>query len=568
MVNIFGRDSKPCKVFEYGCLPPTEGEDALINEIWLQNKYWNKLVEIERNYRSKVREILRIPDDPVPELLIELENLRGQIAERRRKARSGCDCSDLEARCSEIKQKIAEAKKASREVRKQLIEKNKDKLDQLEAERKAALKAARRTSGLYWCNYGAVEDSYQAARLRAMRENTDLKFHSFDGTGKVTIRYQQKPSVSTVFEGKDTRLQIDPVPDEAFYGKRSVRRRLSRTNIRLRVTSDNRKPVWVVLPMVLHRPMPENGSICSASIVRERVGRKFRYKAVITVSYPEEGFAKRFINENNIVGVDIGWRVVPGGLRVAYWADCRGIHGDLTLSNNMVGLFKKLGELRSIRDNYFNSIKDSLIGWLAQKSEIVPEWLKEETVYLPKWRSTKKLASLVHKWRENRFPGDDIYQDLEYWLRRENHLYDWETNLRDQLIKYRREEYRKFAAWLSKTYDVVAIEEFDLRSIVRKPSAENGTKVTTPVDSNRYIASISSLRQAIENACSHRGAIVEKENASRTTIQCYHCGHVDKFNASMHLIHTCSRCGKMWDQDHNAALNLINRVQERRKHAS
>jgi hypothetical protein len=476
---MFGRESKPCKVYEYGCLLPIAGEEVLIAEIRQRNDLWNKLVEVERETRLRAREALIIPGDPLPALYDQLKEVRTEIKDTRKKNRSGkIDVSFLQNQAKLIRENILALKSERLEKKKAITEQNRDVLDRIEMERRKAVKAISNASTLYWANKEEIINNYELARKRAMRVNTELKFHRFTGEGKVTVRFQKGLPIPEVF-GTNTCLQIDPVPDEAWqHPTRAVRRKMSRTNIRLRVKSDEyRKPVWIELPMVMHRPIPLESEIRSASIVRERVGRSWRYKVVITATLGEGIKA----HGKGAVGIDLGWRMVNDGMRVAYWADDQGGHGQLLLGLKVLHEFSKLNDLQGIRDKNFNAVRDKLSKWLPGKS--IPDWLEEEISSLASWRAPGRLIALVNRWRENRFRGDDgIYKILEVWRKQEHHLYDWEANLRDQVKRRRREIYRVFAAGIALKYSMIVLENFDLRKVTRKKEAEEGTAGTLPMD--------------------------------------------------------------------------------------
>ena len=542
-------------VYEYGCLTPISGETEMTEEIYRKHQLWNQLVELEHGHRQEVRKILAVPDDPVAPLVEELKNTREKIKTARQKARSGkVDVSVLQEQAKILRERLSAAKVEQAEEKRKIKEAGKEKLKELEQERRQAVKVLTKASGLYWINYEEVVGNYDLARRRAMKEKTEIKFHRWTGEGKVTIRYQNGLPVEEVFQ-RDTRLQIDPVPQEAWDSPvRGTRRRLARTLIRLRVRSENRKPVWVELPMVMHRPLPPDSEIRLASIIRQRVGRKWRYKAVLTVAVPK----RDHIHGKGTVAIDLGWRQVTDGLRVAYWADDAGDHGQVVLPLEVLWEFNKLPDLRAIRDKHFNEIKTGLTEWMAKN--VSPDWLKEAAKHLSQWRSQGKLAWLIRQWKESRFDGDaEIFESLEYWLRRENHLYDWEANLRDQVLRRRREVYRIFAANLTRKYDTVVLEDFDLRKVTEKSSPEHGTAGVLPADKQRFIASVSELRLAIKNACSRDGVEVIEIDAKNTTIDCASCGHSEKWDSASQIWHTCPACGKLYDQDENACLNLLNR---------
>lgn len=553
---MFGNDSEPCKVYEYGCLSPVSGEESLLGEIRRRQQFWNKLVEIEHAHRAKVRELLVIPDDILPALYNQLEEVRKEIKIAKQKERSGkVDVVHLQEKAKALREQIAIAKPAQAEAKKQAAEVNRLPLEQLEAERREVVSTAVKASGLYWVNYEEVRNSYELARRKAMRDKTELKFHRWDGTGKVTVRFQNGLLVSDVF-GANTKLQINPVPHEAWdHPVRGMRRKMTRTVIRLRVTSDEkRKPVWIELPMVMHRPMPPESKIRCASIVREKVGREWRYKAVITATIKEACKC----HGSGHVGINPGWRKVESGLRVAYWADDNGDHNQLVLPLEVLHEFDKLNDIKSIRANYYNEYKDILAKW--EVANTLPDWLKEELKTLPTWRSQGRMVALISHWRDARFDGDnEIFEKLMYWRKRENHLYDWEANLRDQVHRRRRELYRIFAAEVVKKYGTVVMGNFDLRKVARKNTPEEGTQGSLPPDHQRFIASISELRLAIKNACNGAGVTVDNQESNNITQTCHSCGYAEKYDAAVQIWHTCPKCRTLYDQDYNAAVNLLHK---------
>jgi transposase len=58
---------------------------------------------------------------------------------------------------------------------------------------------------------------------------------------------------------------------------------------------------------------------------------------------------------------------------------------------------------------------------------------------------------------------------------------------------------------------------------------------------------------------------VVKVDAVDSTRTCHVCGLVEKFDAKQYIFHACSGCGSTWDQDDNAAANLLDRYRERER---
>ena len=158
-----------------------------------------------------------------------------------------------------------------------------------------------------------------------MKAGTELHEHDWNGSGRVTVRFQRGLPVGTAMAGTDGRLQIDKVPEEAWCSpERSVRRRLARTSVRIRVAyaSEGRSPIWFELPVIIHRPMPADGLIRSASITREKIGLTWRYRLSLTIASPPS--PPPVAQKRPSIALDLGWRLVPDGLRVAAWVDTEG----------------------------------------------------------------------------------------------------------------------------------------------------------------------------------------------------------------------------------------------------
>lgn len=54
-----------------------------------------------------------------------------------------------------------------------------------------------------------------------------------------------------------------------------------------------------------------------------------------------------------------------------------------------------------------------------------------------------------------------------------------------------------------------------------------------------------------------QGGTVLRIKADHATMSCHACGAVDKWNPAETLTHTCTKCGLSWDQDYNAARNVL-----------
>jgi transposase len=149
----------------------------------------------------------------------------------------------------------------------------------------------------------------------------------------------------------------------------------------------------------------------------------------------------------------------------------------------------------------------------------------------------------------------DGWEALEAWRYHDDHLRTWQVGQRESALRSRREIYRLFAVGLARRYGTLVLEDFDLRPMARRPKRTDAPRENETARSNRHRVAVSKLRDALTQAF---GGAVEIDPAG-TTHLCHRCGTHNDFDAAEHLIHRCVNCETTWDQDENAARNLLAR---------
>ena len=552
-------------VREYGCLAPIIGETEAVTQMKRRNRFWNRLVEIETAHRLEAAKILSDVDEQVTidQLKEKLTIIRDAIKLMRKKAHSKkVDVADLRAEAEEVKSILSVAIVNAKANRKLRVEERKEQLKALTAILWERVKVAQRQAELWWCNYDEVLTNFENAR-----KGPKIKFHGFRGEGKVTIRYQQGLDAKAVLDGDDSRLQIRALTPEEIAASSSKNPK-ARHIVSIRVGSVGRAPLWFRLPVVLHRSFdiererqsmvrtePVKLMIRSASVKREVIGGKPRYKLLITIDNGEDAAVP---TGDRVCAIDIGWRVTPDGLRVAYWVGSDGCHGELVLNESILFEFKKVHDLQSIIDRRFDEIKAYIQDRLKHgEFNALTDELRKEIGNIGQWKSPGRLYVWYRRVKSTEF---QVFQDaeLEAWMIKQRHLYEWVSSLRDQVLKRRREAYRLFASQITKTYDRIIIEKFDLREVTEKVSPES-TREDGYAGGYRFIASPSELRLAVKNTASKVGVPVEQREAAYSTVMCHVCHVVsttrDTFVTS--IIQRCENCSAVWDQDFNACMNLL-----------
>lgn len=584
---MFGHKSLPALIYSYGAKPPTENLELVDRLMHQAHRYRNALVHMELKRREKIYRALKAISPELAELekrhealALELESVREEINSVRANARKRVNPVDLIARAEEIKAELRKVWPRRKELRVPIWGS-----PGWHAEQKAAAKEGRAPNPdlvppcAGWVKAQGEINAWATEKSHVFRKHSGLRgifgtylmiessvdksgfpprFHRWDGDGHLVIQIQKKAGetmpVPAAFLGTDTRLRIDMLPAGAYRekdGKIKPVRSLCKTRVHFRVGSEKRAPVWAVIPIIMHRPMPADASITWVHLIRRKVGTNFRWDVQFTLS--KEEWIRNDVAQDGAVGIDVGWRLrKPGNpLRVAYWAGSDGLHDELVLPPDWMAQMRKTEDIQSIMDTNFDAFKAKFHADMANVA--APEWLKAATCNLLMWRSQDRMARIIVRWRDARFSGDEeLYAYAEAWRKRYCHLYNYSSHLRDQLWHRREDIFRCFAAWIRTHYKTVVIEELDLRKFHKlpKPEEEAADQAT-----REYVrdACISTLIKCLNESV---GPQVIEAPPQNTTKRHHSCGSIEEWDHK-ELVHTCSKCGETYDQDYNAALNLL-----------
>lgn len=243
------------------------------------------------------------------------------------------------------------------------------------------------------------------------------------------------------------------------------------------------------------------------------------------------------------------------GLRAAYATDKVHKAIECIVTQRQLNEFDTIRGLSSTRQKHFNDCIHVIKAWIANKN--LPDWLIDAVAYIDKWKSYTHIFKLYNAFLQHEKSGNqEIISYLEAYIERENHLRIWQSNLQDQAIAKRNYEYQNFAARLANMYDVLVLEKLSITDIVKYQKAIIGSQQSTALDRNRTIVAPYELKTILINAFTSRGKQFVEVNASYSTKVCHHCGALEEVHQSS-IMHTCTQCHTVWDQDYNACINLL-----------
>jgi hypothetical protein len=594
------------KVYKYGLLPPIENADKIREEMLLAHRYRNILTEIERGRRAAIRSLLQSHGDmPALEAAVHEADARVEthvqaLKTARAQARARVETQAMREAVTAARMARLEAMTALRAARQRIkddatIAAERARIDERANE---LHKSARKYQAPFWGTYLLIESAMDDAKSAPLYDGVQpndprflrlrRSFHDpatnllcdsdVPGEGRIGVQLHGGLLLPEFLEGSDTRARMGSVGVSRRAGPNvqpSTRRSpeglitFSQPTLSLRIGSDRRAPIWGTWPFVQGRPLPPDAKIKYVTVTLHQVGPDEVWTAEITFEADMTRSRPRplSIDHESCVAIDIGWRALENGeLRVAAWVDSEGKFGTLRLPVKMIAMLRQPESLRSVRDKMFNEAKKSLVSWIAEQGDrIPPDWIlsKKDMQYLDAWRSVERLVRTVLRWKDRRLPGDEaIYEAMASWRYQDHHLWQWETRKRESAMRARKNFYRTFAAGLAERYDVVVLEDFDLRDMARLPEPESTEPSIRGARSNRSMAAVSELCLSISHAFAGDEARIPAYNTTRT---CHLCGLVQAFDAARAIHHVCEGCHEVWDQDLNAGVNLRERWRVVRK---
>jgi hypothetical protein len=452
--------------------------------------------------------------------------------------------------------------------------------------------------GTYLAVEAAVEQAFRTSKFGPP------KFHRFTGEGKVGV--QLVGGIDLPGDGpfgiRCGHVEIDELPAEQWDGTHTHRRH-AQTRVRIRIGSEVRpgantrvpQPVWVEFNALLHRR--PTGRLLWAYLVAKRQATRTRFELQLTV---EQGDARMAPATSTRAAINLGWRVKrDGSLRVARLVDDAGREDELVIDPDIRDAITYEDGVKELADHHFDRVRGELRRWLVDDPDRASAELREATKHIAQWRAHAKLARAAmtltrqefptwavprwwwEEWRRDRFARDeDLFAPLamvdrwlagrgladpckrfalyvDWWRRKNRHLYQLGRNRSARGVRRRRELYRGWAKRVCDEHGTIVLDDTELAELARRPpKGTERSRREKAAARNRVVAAGSVLKQCLRSAA--RDGQLVKGNGHQCTQRCSRCGRPSKADTSRGVVVTCP-CGHAEDQDSRFCRNMLNK---------
>ena len=378
--------------------------------------------------------------------------------------------------------------------------------------------------GLNWGTRGHIDQSLKPAKGKP----AVTKFHRWDGCGSIRVKITGGVTWGEVRAGQCRSLRVEVADNKLFLTITPDVTRRQSVVVRTRIDIESDR-------------LPDEARITDVALIQTRVGQMYHYNVMLTVDREE----KRIEPTSGVCGIDVGWRKLPHGLRVAMLTgvdrcgEAKQI--ELRLPRTLLSALQHATSVQSLRDLLMNEITATIRG-----IEGVPEAVLEESKAA--CRSTDQLSRAVWKWEDRPFV-------VEEWRKLNKRLENEQRHLARKVQRRRDSIYRLFARYVADNYAACSVDDMDLRELHKRPGLDEDRVVYGAT--LRNVAAAGTLRRFIREAMLLRCVDVATEYTSQV---CNNCGTTHSTGAA--LLHACPGCAVVLDQDclASTAIVLANRA--------
>jgi Putative transposase DNA-binding domain len=443
-------------------------------------------------------------------------------------------------------------------------------------------------SGCHESNRAHVAGSFRLA-LRRLRHGAGRPQKKFIGgnnsldpasINRVTIRHRFGGGgvpILRCFSDAGGLFHLDPVPDDAYASNaRAARhRRLTTGHLRLRTGTAGESKSYLVIRfgVVLHRPLPQNGIAKLLQLSGRRSFGTWSWRLNITLEQPPRASASES-DYRPIGGLDLNWRHIGQRPDIRFGAIVDSAGGCYFLTLPLAGQNTRrrfrdhahLAELQKRADDLLRRTKVQLSAVLAQ-CDSLPEAVAAWAANLAEMGRRSFLMGLSLFEQYGVVPNAQTLLRSQ-WLVEDQRIRKRIARLSEHLVNRRTHLYRNIAVALCRRYRIIAIKgDFAVSRVIRTAQKslstvgwrnENDTSAFSKSGRYRQWAATGAFVRCLEEAARKHGTVIFKGTGAFLTVTHHSCGGIVPRARDIELY--CDRCRVTFDQDLNAAHNLLSQI--------
>lgn len=383
-----------------------------------------------------------------------------------------------------------------------------------------------------------------------------MRRRTADGNGRFTNTLQGGAAAEHLFDGSLSQVTIREPPEGAWSAEsRGERRRLQRTVLTATVfvrSGERRNVTW---PMVMHRPIPSDCRVKNIVITRRRIGDRWKWAASFTCTRTPDQ-PPPASSGSELIAVDVGWRRVPEGLRVATIMAANDAPRFIILPSDIIESFAFVDELRQ---RVRTSARVGLELLQNTNADAFERPYQDILIDLQS-KQDKKLAYLKSFCSSEFFTkqsAESIGTEISLW--RSNHimLTRWLNNQQRKVVARRNHIYRNIVIDIVENACKLIVNDVKIGEIAYRGRLIIEKKFF-PRRANYYrvVAAPSEFLRYLKFQAFKRGVIFEKAEAI-TPIACPECGSAERRTRPDASPQSCARCGASFDQDVAVCKSLL-----------
>ena len=453
-------------------------------------------------------------------------------------------------------------------------------------------------SGCHESNRANVADSFRLAVRQLGRKGgrPKRKYAGPDNVidpariNRVALRHRFGSgglSVPRCFSKASGLFHLAAIPREAYASNSRVARHRRLTNGHLRLPigprDQTKSSLDIRFSAMLHRPLPQDGVVKVVQLLGRRSYGVWSWRLNVTVEQPPPSPVS--VDEQRAVaGLDLNWRRVtePGGesaIRFGAVVDSAGeryflmlpLSGQRARPPHRRRRFTNhahLSELQRRADELLHATKARLKPLLTAHANL-PESV---TAWAANLATSGRRGLLTGLSLLERYGVAGEAQTLlkSQWLEEDRRIRMRIARLSDHLTNRRAHLYRNTVLALCRRYRIIAIKgDFAVSRVSRQrrhPTPEDSRhgreESEAPRGSGRYrqYAAVDTFVRYLEEAAGRCRTVIFSGTAAFVTVKHQRCGTVVRRGPEIDLY--CETCGMTFDQDLNAAHNLLLQISD------